>query len=76
MRDLVTAFCFVCLLTGLGMAETFYFKWKTYVACSQINLLVAQGRFERTLELVKSRSDILRVDTIDEAVDLCRVEES
>ena len=72
MRDLVTVVCFVSVLMGLGMAERLYLKWKTYVTCSEVNLLVAQGQFEKTLEIIKSRNDLLLVDTIDDAVEICR----
>ena len=72
MRDLVTVVCFVSILAGLGMAERFYLKWKTYVVCSEVNLLVAQGKLEKTLKKIKSDSDLLPVDTVDEAVDFCR----
>ena len=75
MRDLITVICFVCLLVGLGMAERLYDKWKVYVTCSQINLMVAEGRFERTLEFIKSRSDVLHAASIDDAVNVCRDEE-
>ena len=72
---MITVVCFVCLLIGLGMAERIYLKWKFYVVCSQINLMVAEGRFERTLELIRSRADVLQADSIDDAVNVCRDEE-
>ncbi len=76
MRDWITVLCFVATLTGLGMAERFYIKWKTYVACSQVNLFVAQGQLDKTLDFIKTNGDLLHVDTIDDAVDLCRDEKS
>jgi len=76
MRDFVTIICFVCLLAGLGMAERLYHKWKVYVTCTQINLMVAEGRFERTHDFIKSRSDVLHADSIDDAVNVCRDEGS
>ena len=75
MRDLITVVCFVGVLAWLGLAERFYVKWKTYAVCSEVNLMTAQGQLEKTRAIVESNTDLLHVETIDEAVDLCRTKE-